>query len=369
MRRSRLQERAKLNLSEATATHSKDSHAQRAPMESAFFPVALFVAVVGDGVLDPNTPPRVLERLQQASSKVPKEQIIRIPLRDKIGGKGDKGKDGKEVEVKLRVFVANSEDAKAVQGYIASHDEQTPAPVVVLCPILPMAMEYDSLTVDPTNQGTADRLRKQAKTRAVKLVRELLMENSDKLSSKILFGHVGPSAPIKLLTESLKKRTSIINPDTEERGIVYTAGCKPVSTTSVFGPVATISKEEDVEEDDEMEEDEEDEEDEDEDQDGEFECDDDVEQGLECLLALASKALEDAAVSSASSTPAALPALSTGQWQDGGAVAKGHGVCRADSGNTAHDGDNEPIRLGKRRKPPVATDTTDTADDAKASGI
>ena len=326
-------------MSEALTTQTKDSTAQRAPTESAFFPVALFVAVVGEGVLDPSTPSRVLERLQQASSKVPKEQIIRIPLRDKVAGKGasEKSKESKEVEVKLRVFVANSEDAKAVQGYIASHDEQVPAPVVVLCPMLPMAMEYDALTVDPTNQGTADRLRKQAKTRAVKLVRELLMENKERLSCKILFGHAGPSAPVKLLAESLKKRTSVINPETKERGIVYTAGCKPVSAASAAGLAAASSK--DVE----MEMEEEEEEDGDDDEEGEDEEEED--QGLESLLALASKALEDAAVSSASSTPAALP--STGQWQDGNG---GGGARKVEGGMADADENGDSIRLGKRRK-------------------
>jgi hypothetical protein len=230
--------------SETLAAQIEDSTALRAPPESAFFQVALYVAVVGKGVLDPSTPSRVLERLQKASSKVPTEQIIRISLRDKVAVKGasETSKEGKEVELKLRVFVANSEDAKAVQGYIASHDEQVPAPVVVLCPMLPMAMEYDALTVDPTNQGTADRLIKQAKTRAVKLVRELLMENTDKLSSEILFGYEGPSAPVQHLAESLKKRTSVINPETKERGIVYTAGCKPVSAASSAGPAYVSAK-------------------------------------------------------------------------------------------------------------------------------
>lgn len=337
-------------MSEPVTAHDKDAHAQQAPTESAFFPVALFVAVVGDGVLDSNTPSRVLERLQQASSKVPKEQIIRIVLRDKVGGgkcpmlrPGDKAKDGKELEVKLRVFVANSEDAKAVQGYIASHDSQTPAPVVVLCPILPMAMEYDALTVDPTNQGTADRLRKQAKTRAVKLVRELLIENSDKLTRKILFGHSGPSAPVKLLAESLKKRTSVINTETQERGIVYTAGCKPVSSSSAQGPTSVSMKHSVEEEVDEQDDDEEEEE-------GDDDEDYDYEQGLESLLALASQALKDAAVSSASSTPAALP--SAVQWQEGEAKRAAEAAGDAAEGGA----DKEPIRLGKRKKIPAVPD-------------
>jgi hypothetical protein len=352
-RRSRLQERAKLNVAEAVTSHDKDLHAQRGPMESAYFPVALFVAVVGEGALDSNTPPRVLERLQQACSKVPKEQIIRIVLRVKSGSSkspslrpGDKGKDGKEVEVKLRVFVANSEDAKAVQTYIASHDNQTPAPVVVLFPTLPMAMEYDALTVDPTNQGTADRLRKQAKTRAVKLVRELLIENSEKLSSRLLFGHAGPSAPVKLLADSLKKRTAIINPDTNERGIVYTAGCKPVSYSTFVGHTAAAVAKTGMDHEYEEDGDEEDEEDEEDDDEAE-EDEGDYEQGLEGLLALASKALQDAAASSASSTPAAIAA--SGQWQEGAARAAANGEIDSGEGGGT-------VGLGKRRKPPVEID-------------
>ena len=211
------------------AAQTEDSTALRAPPESAFFPVTLFVAVVGEGVLDPSTPSRVLERLQQASSKVPKEQIIRIPLRDKVAVQGaiEKSKEGK-VELKLRVFVANSEDAKAVQGYIASHDEQVPAPVVVLCPMLRIVLQDEARTVEPTSTDKAavDKLVKRAKTRAVNLVRELLQENTDKLSREILLGHEGPSAPVKHLEESLKRRTSVFNPETKERGIVYTAGKK-----------------------------------------------------------------------------------------------------------------------------------------------
>jgi hypothetical protein len=341
--------------------HDKDTHAPRAPTESAYFPVALFVAVVGDGVLDSHTPPRVLERLQQASSKVPKEQIIRIVLRDKAsGGKshalrpGEKDKDGKEVQVKLRVFVSNSEDAKAVQGYIASHEGQTPAPMVVLCPTLPMAMEYDSLTVDPSNQGTADRLRKQAKTRAVKLVRELLVENSEKLTRKLLFGHAGPTAPVKLLADSLKRRTSVINTETQERGIVYTAGCKPVNASAVACPVAALSVKVNQMNNDEYQEDEdEDEEDEDEEEEEEEEVGaHKYEQGLESLLALASQALQDAAKNSASSTPAALP---IGQWQEGEAREAGDSSCSA--GNVVVDEcDVELMRLGKRKKLPAASE-------------
>ena len=73
----------------------------------------------------------------------------------------------------------------------------------------------------------------------------------------------------------------------------------------------------------------------------------DYEQGLEGLLALASKALQDAAASSASSTPAAIAA--SGQWQEGAARAAADG--ETDSGEGGGT-----MGLGKRRKPPVEID-------------
>ena len=46
---------------------------------------------------------------------------------------------------------------------------------------------------------------------------------------------------------SLKRRTSVINPETKERGIVYTAGCKPVSAASAAGPAHISSKDAETE--------------------------------------------------------------------------------------------------------------------------
>jgi hypothetical protein len=46
---------------------------------------------------------------------------------------------------------------------------------------------------------------------------------------------------------SLKRRTSVINPQTKERGIVYTAGCKPVSAASAAGPAHVSSKDAEME--------------------------------------------------------------------------------------------------------------------------
>ena len=128
----------------------------------------------------------------------------------------------------------------------------------------------------------------------------------------------------------------VINPETKERGIVYTAGCKPVSAASAVGPAYVSAKDAEIEEE---------EEDDDEEEDGEYGDEYEEHQGLESLLALASKALEDAAVSSASSTPAALP--STGQWKE-----KGDEEGKVGGAVKEEDGDEESIRLGKRRKLP-----------------
>ena len=46
---------------------------------------------------------------------------------------------------------------------------QVPAPFVVLAQYLPMAVLYDPATLDLSDASVADRLRKQAKTRAVKV--------------------------------------------------------------------------------------------------------------------------------------------------------------------------------------------------------
>jgi len=46
---------------------------------------------------------------------------------------------------------------------------QVPAPFVILAQYLPMAVLYDPATLDLSDASVADRLRKQAKTRAVKV--------------------------------------------------------------------------------------------------------------------------------------------------------------------------------------------------------
>ena len=118
----------------------------------------LFVTAIADGEMAKDTPVKVQERLSQIVRKVPKEQNTSVEVAE-----------GATIDLKMRVFVVNSEDAKAVGEYINAHRDQRPAPFVVLARHLPMAVLYDPLTLDLSDASVADRLRKQAKTRAVKV--------------------------------------------------------------------------------------------------------------------------------------------------------------------------------------------------------
>jgi hypothetical protein len=65
------------------------------------------------------------------------------------------------MDLKMRVFVVNSEDAKAVGDYIKGHEDQVPAAFVVLAHHLSMAVLYDPNALDLSDASVADRLRKQ----------------------------------------------------------------------------------------------------------------------------------------------------------------------------------------------------------------
>ena len=62
-------------------------------------------------------------RLNQIVRKVPKEQNTSV----EVG-------DGKSIELKMRVFVVNSEDAKAVGDYINNHLDQVMSFATSSCP-------------------------------------------------------------------------------------------------------------------------------------------------------------------------------------------------------------------------------------------
>eukprot|EP00961_Rhodomonas_salina_P064113 861955-Rhodomonas_salina.1 len=141
----------------------------QAPPDSALFPVQLFVAAIADGKILPDCSVKMRGVLEQVRKKVSKEQNTVVQIKNEGA-----------VDLKMRVFVANSLEAGAVAEYIAAHPDQTPAPFVVLSRQLHMAVSYDSTSINPSIASVADRLRKQIKTHAVKVLRESI---SDPLSS------------------------------------------------------------------------------------------------------------------------------------------------------------------------------------------
>jgi hypothetical protein len=111
----------------------------------SLFPVALFVTAIADGAVTRDTPQKAKERLSLIVSKIPKEQNTSVELKEGT------------LDLKMRVFVAGSEDAKAVSEYIQTHSNQTPSPFVILARELPMALLYDKNSLDLTDASVADR--------------------------------------------------------------------------------------------------------------------------------------------------------------------------------------------------------------------
>jgi len=184
---------------------------------TAHFPVNLFVTAIADGEMARDTPPKVQERLAQIVRKVPKEQNTSVEV-----------SEGCTIDLKMRVFVVNSEDAKAVGEYINSHMDQLPAPFVVLAKQLPMAVLYDPTALDLSDASVADRLRKQAKTRAVKVLREAIATKSLGITQHMLRGHCGAMQPSERLTDFLITRTQVLESDPKNRYFVFAArnkGC------------------------------------------------------------------------------------------------------------------------------------------------
>eukprot|EP00960_Hanusia_phi_P069207 767028-Hanusia_phi.AAC.3 len=180
---------------------------------TAHFPVNLFVTAIADGSIESDTPQKIRERLAQIVRKVPKEQNTNVEVCD-----------GGTIDLKMRVFVVNSEDAKAVGEYINSHLKQNPAPFVVLARHLPMAVRYDPTLLDLTDASVADRLRKQAKTRAVKVLREAIANKSLGITLAMMRGHEGALIPADRLHDALGTLTNPVH-DGENPGkyIVFEA--------------------------------------------------------------------------------------------------------------------------------------------------
>ena len=90
--------------------------------------------------------------LQHVISNVSKEQNTVVHL----------GSEPAAQNLKMRVFVEASIEARAVLAYIDAHADQLPAPFVILSRRMHIAVSYDPATLDPSCASVADRLRKQA---------------------------------------------------------------------------------------------------------------------------------------------------------------------------------------------------------------
>jgi len=203
---------------------------------TAHFPVNLFVTAIADGTMARDTPAKVQERLQQIIRKVPKEQNTSVEVCE-----------GVTIDLKMRVFVVNSEDAKAVGEYISGHLDQTPAPFVVLARHLPMAVLYDPQTLDLSDAAVADRLRKQAKTRAVKVLREAIASKAAGITQPMLRGYHGALQPAQHLMETLAARTQPLDGDEGTRCVIFAArnkgaGASPAGSARGGSPAGSPRK-------------------------------------------------------------------------------------------------------------------------------
>jgi len=170
----------------------------------AHLPVHLFVAAIGDGELSPDTPHKIREILQQVVKKVSKEQNTQV----NVCGEGP-------LHIQLRVFVASSVEARTLKEYIHRNEMQRPCPFIMLAKQLPMAVMYDSATINPAHANVADRLRKQAKTRAIKLLREVIYDASSGVTAAMLRGRLGPMLPCQRLEALIIKRAAPLHADGE----------------------------------------------------------------------------------------------------------------------------------------------------------
>ena len=212
-----------------------------------FFPSRFLLLRLQMGELANDVSHKSRDRLVQIIRKVPKEQNTSVEVAE-----------GHTIDLKMRVFVVNSEDAKAVGEYMSSHLSQNPAPFVLLAKHIPMAVLYDPTTLDLGDASVADRLRKQAKTRTVKVsfvdagglfgrssptadvleptppcpplssrpvlyhpsstvyfsqvLRESIANKSLGVTTQMLRGHLGPLEPSQRLEAALQVRCLLLDP-------------------------------------------------------------------------------------------------------------------------------------------------------------
>ena len=157
----------------------------------------MYSVTAGDGELHPETPIKLRDILLQVKEKVSKEQNTVVNVK----GEGP-------LHIQLRVFVASSVEARALKDYIHSNQNQTPCPFILLAKQLPMAVLYDTATLNPAIANVADRLRKQAKTRAIKLLREVIWDEASGLTASMLRGRHGPLVPSQRLEALIMKRAA-----------------------------------------------------------------------------------------------------------------------------------------------------------------
>lgn len=79
-----------------------------------------------------------MERLKGLIDKIPRDQCFAID----VAGVG-------RVDLKLRIFVSNSEDSRAIDHYIRANPTQTPAPFVLLAESLPLTAIFNPAVMDP----------------------------------------------------------------------------------------------------------------------------------------------------------------------------------------------------------------------------
>jgi hypothetical protein len=100
---------------------------------------------------------------------------------------------------------------------------QNPAPFVILSRKLHIAVSYKSDDLDTSCASVADRLRKQAKTRAVKILREAIADPVCGATTRILRGFAGAHAPSLCLNKYILSRSSYIGSDRSRSYVVFPA--------------------------------------------------------------------------------------------------------------------------------------------------
>ena len=189
------------------------------PIVVGYYPTTLFIAVVGDGVAESSHEKfkgtqKIVERCKGMVEKIPREQCITVDL----PGEG-------LTELKLRVYIAGSDDAKMVETYAHLNPDQIPAPFIILTSSLPVAGLYNPGVVDPySSHNTAEKLRKQAKLRAVRFVREAILDQSVAgLSLHMLRGFDGAYAAQDVIHSALLLHTVAIPHPAMRSALVFIA--------------------------------------------------------------------------------------------------------------------------------------------------